>query len=196
MPQIEWPELPEGYEDQYGQIAPEVYQAAVAIWPRACRFALYALCDTGSAHSLLLKAAADVTRARFGAAATPPPAYLASYLFTAYEHLVLKERKNRERLEPLDSDSARLPESDEQSFIDEIEQKILLDQLISRMEPEMKWIYERLVLGYSYPEIAAELSRQTGNRTNPDGLRVRVFRYLARLAEQIQHEERQSDRTG
>ncbi|HWQ32518.1 MAG TPA: hypothetical protein VNQ79_06525 [Blastocatellia bacterium] len=190
MPQIEWPELPEGYEDQYGQIAPEVYQAAVAIWPRAYQFALYALRDPQSAHSLLLKAAADVTRARFNPPATLPPEHLASYLYTAFEHLVLKERKQRERLEPLESDSALLPESDDQNFIDEIEQKILLDQIMNRMEPEMKWIYERLILGYTYPEIAAELSRKSGKPVDPDGLRVRVFRYLEKLTQQIRSEER------
>ena len=41
----ELPPLKEGYEDEFGPIDPEVYQAARKIWPTAVRFGEFALHD-------------------------------------------------------------------------------------------------------------------------------------------------------
>ncbi|HEX8457776.1 MAG TPA: hypothetical protein VF656_10805 [Pyrinomonadaceae bacterium] len=65
-PAPEWGNLEAVYVDEFGPVAPDVYRAAGSIWRQAQEYASRVLNsdDHARARTLLMKAAAQVTRAR------------------------------------------------------------------------------------------------------------------------------------
>lgn len=89
-PEHELPPLQEGYEDEFGRIDPEVYQAAGAIWPAAANFGEFALHDRGLASNLMMKAAARVSET---IASGKSIENLKGYLLITFKRLVARERE-------------------------------------------------------------------------------------------------------
>jgi len=81
----QWPALDSGYEDEFGPIDLEVYQAAGEIWPNAAVFGEFALQDRDEAFSLMLKAVASVSSM---IASGTHIEHLKRYLNTTYKNLV------------------------------------------------------------------------------------------------------------
>jgi len=188
-PKIEWPVLEAGYQDQYGCINPKVYETAASLWPQAANFARFALHDTEAAHSLLMKAAASVTHT-INSARTDPIQNLSSYLFTSYKRLVIEEKRRQERLELVDPASLSEEVTWGENVVEEVERKILVKEIIQKMDPVMRETYEKLALGYSFREIAA-LRRESSS-----SVRMRFHRHLHQLIDKVKEEEKLLNQPG
>jgi hypothetical protein len=150
--QTTWPPLDAAYNDEFGLIEPEVYAAAGQLWLKGEKYALSTIGDGAAGLRLMVKAVALVSRKR----ATPGHAIenLSAYLFQTYKRLLLAEmeKQNGHRQRDLESYAA-LSESRLNADAEELERKILLQQIVVRMDGWMREIFELLTLGYSFEEI-------------------------------------------
>src|SRR2546428_13774684 len=90
------PEIATAYLDEWGAVAPEVYQEVVSLREQAESYARATLRNDDIGRTLLAKAAAMVTRALEDR--HEPITNLQAYLFQTYKRLVLAELdKERER---------------------------------------------------------------------------------------------------
>jgi RNA polymerase sigma factor (sigma-70 family) len=148
----EFPALDSCYNDEYGPIDLKVYEAARDIWPAAKGFGEFALQDRDAAFNLMLNAAARVT-ARL-ATGVPQIEHIKRYLFQTYKHLVGNEKAKRLRHEQ------PLRDFDESLTVDivaDLERKIMLRELFSRMSEDERTLALYLMFGYTYQEIAEEI---------------------------------------
>ena len=151
-----WPPLgDDGYSDEYGRIGPEIYETARQIWPEAERFAVLTLHDGAAGMTLSMKAAANVTRAY--ALRPDEIGSLKAYLFKTFKHLVLadmrKMRLHDELLTQAHPTSANLFNTS----AEELDKKILIEQLMSAMDVWTRKVFELRVVVYSFDEIGGEL---------------------------------------
>jgi RNA polymerase sigma factor (sigma-70 family) len=175
-----WLTIGQTYTDEFGAIDREVLEAAGQIWPQAERVALGALRDAQAGHDLMIKACALVTRRR--AAAPGSIENLPAYLYQTWRRLLLgeleKENRHRkqeaERLEPL------LPSSD--SPADDLDRKILIQQILRRMDAATRRIFLYRALGYTFEEIGAALG-QSG-----DVVRATFNKQIKKLTKQLASE--------
>src|SRR5262245_66242271 len=90
------PEIATAYQDEWGAVAPEVYQAAESLREQAESYARMVLGAEAEGRTLLAKAAATVTRALEDR--HEQIANLEAYLFQTYKRMVLDEaEKERAR---------------------------------------------------------------------------------------------------
>lgn len=156
---INWPLLPssdDAYNDEFGEIDADVYAAAGDLWPRAAGFARDQLGDESAGQRLLFKAAADVSRQKLSQ--TEPIRNLNAYLLKSFKRLVLAEVNRRRRDHGADGELEELPGP----AGDEVDDAILLDEILRRMKPDARRLFNLRTLGYSYEEIAQLL----GSRAN------------------------------
>jgi DNA-directed RNA polymerase specialized sigma24 family protein len=178
---INWPPLKGAYVDEFGSIDPDIYQAAGEIWISwAEKFAFRTIHDEHAGLRLLLKSAADVSRAR--ATQGEQIINLKAYLSIAYKRLVLErmERDNRHRerdRQVLDLSSSTNDEAD-------LNQKLLLQQLIQRMDAWTRQVFELLALGHSNEEIGAFFGMQA------NVVRSKYHKSLMKLKKQLEDETR------
>lgn len=171
-----WPALETGYVDEFGPVDPEVHRVAADLWPRAERVATELLADSGLGYRLLKRSVAIVS-------ALPPDRRAqirepAAYLFQTYKRLVLAELEKlngHRRHDAAAADILRPPAVDAA----ETERRILVAQLLRRMDPWSREIFENLALGYSFDEIGRVLGR------NPHVVRNRFRLALQRLASSV-----------
>lgn len=169
--QKEWPALDSSYTDVYGPIDIMVYDAAQEIWPRARAFGEFALQDADAAFSLMLKAVAAVS-ARLNSPDQPEISLLKPYLFRTYKNLVAAEKSERMRVQSLDE----LDKSSAVDLVADLERKILLRELFSRMSEEERNICTYVMFGYRHNEIADILGM------TPDAVRQKYSRLIRKLA--------------
>jgi hypothetical protein len=168
-----WPSLETGYVEEFGPVDPEVHRAAGDVWPRAEHVALDLLGDSGAGHRLLKRSVAAVSvlpRDR-----REKIRDLRGYLFQTYKRLVLAELEKMNGHRDHDVEAAEIlrPSSGNAS---EIERQILVAQLVHRMDPWAREVFENLTLGYSFDEIGKALG------SNPHVIRNRFRLALRRLA--------------
>lgn len=176
-----WPTLETAYTDEFGDIDPEVYAAAGRLWRQGERYALSALGDASTGLRLMLKAAAIVSRRR-----TLPDDHitnLSAYLFQTYKHLVLAELEKENGHRQREKDRQTEIEAISVSLAEDVDRKILIQQIIRRMDEWMREVFELLTLGHSFEEIG-KLRGQ-----NAHALRTKFNRHLKRLTKQIQSGE-------
>ena len=176
-PEHELPPLPplkEGYEDEFGQIDPQVYQAATETWPKAVRFGLFALHDEDLAFNLMIKAVANVSRS---IAEGTIIKHLNSYLLTTFKHLVIAERaKGLSRSEPL----SEAPEA-ATDIVADLDRMILAREIFSRLDNRDRTAIQLWMMGFSSEEIARILD------LNPATVRQRLGRLKIRLRKSLAH---------
>jgi DNA-directed RNA polymerase specialized sigma24 family protein len=128
----------------------------------------------------MLKAAAAVSRKR--AEPGPPIQNLQAYLFQTYKHLLLAEmeKENGHRQRDLERHFELTSASDADA--ETLERKILIQQVIRRMDEWMRAIFELLTLGYSFEEIG-RLRAENGH-----ALRSKFHKRLGRLAKELNKE--------
>ena len=165
------------WTDQYGTIAGEVYEAAERRWPQMESFARQTLGDPHTAQQLLMKACALVTRSL-----TNEPGHithLASYVEVTWKRLVLaelaKERKQQQHQAEIAQD-ARRSASDN---VQQIEQHILVQEIVARMDDWTRTVYEYQVLGHTFEEMSQPLG-QSGHV-----IRTKFGKKLKKLKQQI-----------
>ena len=164
--QISWPSLDAPYVDEFGCIDKDIHAAAGEIWSWAAAFATATLGDEASGQLALKKVCAKITEKR--AAGAIQIVTLKAYIQTAFKHEVLAQLK---RYRSADVDLSNEPND----YGLDMDQKILVEQILARMDPEDRRITELLILGYSFEEIA----RKDGMRSNV--IRSRHSKVLKRI---------------
>lgn len=173
----EWGAVEDRYADEFGLIAPDVYAASCRLWPQARKRAQRMLNDndTARAQTLLLKAAAQVTRAREGRC--DQILELDAYLFQAFKRVLLSEASkddNRRRFEQHAQLQAEL-----RGQAENVERRILLNEIIGLMDEWTRNVFEWLSLNYSFEEIGQHLG------ADPKVVRNRFHRQLARISRRL-----------
>lgn len=184
------PAIESDYLDEYGEIDREVYLAGTSIWPYACRFALKITTDEVRARDLMLRSIAKVSarkrdRADIG--------NLERYLLLVYKRIVLEDLRRSRRFEQLpavDNDAKY------QYQIVDLEQTILVREIILKLDSDTSDILEKLMLGFTFNEIAEQLNQRGNERLSPQVLRNKFRRRVLRLAQQIETQERACNGNG
>jgi DNA-directed RNA polymerase specialized sigma24 family protein len=175
-----WPPLDDSYTDEFGHIDADVYGIAGSVWPQAEAFANTALHDGAAGLRLMIKAVALVSRARLerGAQISNLPAYI----FRTYKRLVLASleiQNGHRKLEIAHTDPEPAAISDASASLDEL---ILIQQIIGRMDVWTRSVFELLTLGLTYDEIGEELGA-SGHVT-----RTKYSKRIKRLIKQLDAE--------
>lgn len=151
----EWGILEVAYTDEFGRVAPDVYASAGRLWQKAQSYTAQLLDnnDPARVRTLLIKSAAQVTRARDEKAHQIRE--LDGYLFQTFKNIVraeLEKANNRLRIEAEANLGAEL-----RGQVETVERRILLDDLVGRMDEWTRAVYEWLTLGYTFDEIGRQL---------------------------------------
>jgi RNA polymerase sigma factor (sigma-70 family) len=188
MPDSEttWPTIDFPYVDEFGSISSDVYQAAGELWPSAQRFALMTLHDAPAGIRLMMKAAARVSH-RLDEVGNQEIHDLKGYLFAVFKRMVLseleKEAGHLRAASLLEQETSR----DAEDLAQILERKILIDEVVQRMDPQTRRVFELLVLGYTFEEIAD----RTGVKANV--IRSRFSKRINRLTRSIRREIEDTD---
>jgi len=175
IPWPEWESLSPTFKNSQETINQDVYNAAGEIWPQAISLAVKADIDESLAYIAMMAAVVGVSR-------IPPESIelLSRYLFKAYRRQLFEHgRKMR-------SAEIAVPIEDYNLIDDhvarQIEQKILLEEIVARMDEETLQIYEKLILGHSFEQIA----RAQDEHANV--LRSRFSKRLKKIATEINYD--------
>lgn len=180
-PTPDWGTLEIGYTDEFGAVASDVYAAAGRVWRQARDYAARVLhdFDEARARTLLLKAAAQTTRARDEKLHRIDE--LDGYLFQTFKRVVLAELDkddNRRRFET----NSHL-ETEWHSQASNVERRILLGELVAAMDEWTRGVFEWLALDYSFDDIARHLGM------NVKVLRNRYNRHLTALKKKFRERD-------
>jgi DNA-directed RNA polymerase specialized sigma24 family protein len=170
-----WETLTSTFKDSFPAVEPEVYNTAGEVWQNALAFARTHGLDESDARAALM--AAVVTVSKVG---TEEIKSLSAYLFTSYERRILETLKKLNREASLDSIGHDVIV--DKAAANRIEEKVLLEEIVACMDLEMLTIYEGLVLGYSFEELAVK----HGKRAN--ALRSIFSKKLRRIADELNTE--------
>jgi DNA-directed RNA polymerase specialized sigma24 family protein len=173
--QTKWPPLAEAYLDVTGPIDADIYNAAGEIWPRAAAFAKSTLHDEPAGQITLQTVCARITAAR--SSGRIQIEHLKAYIFRAYEHEVLRQLQKQRLHDSLILDNYQSIE--ETGTDDDVEKKILIEQILARMDTPNRHVFELLALGYSFEEIG----RFLGKRSNK--LRSAFSKQLNKIKKEI-----------
>ena len=169
--QVPWPALDAPYVDEFGPIDKDVHKAAGELWRWAAAYAIATLGDEASGQLALKKVCAKITEKR--AAGAIQIVKLNAYIQTAFKHEVLAQLKHNR------STNVALSDEPITDYDLDIDQKILVEQILLRMNPEDRRITELLILGYSFEEIA----RKDRKRSNV--IRSRHSKLLKRIKREL-----------
>jgi hypothetical protein len=184
LPEREWPSIDSDYTDEYGQIQVEVYMAAGAIWEAARRFALITLQDSHTGSKLLFRAAVVVSLKWTELNVQIDD--LKAYLFQTYKHLVLDELRKENRRREIQAERRIELDSLSINITEDVDRKILLEQIVRRMDPWLRRVYELRCLGHDFDVIA----RSLGEKTNV--VRSKYSKRVTHLIKKIREETRQA----
>ena len=174
-----WPPIGEAYTDEFGPIAEDVYDCAGALWTRAESFSVNTLRDGPTGLRLLLKASALVTRARSEQLTRIDN--LPAYLFRTFKRLVLERLEIENGHRRLEAEFLLAPAAEESADPDE---KILVQQVMLRMDALTREVFELLLLGHTFEEIAEQYGR--GANT----LRATYSKRIKRLVRRVNAEHK------
>lgn len=182
---INWPPLDAVYNDEFGIVDAAIYDVAGELWPMAWRFTQAKLGDAASALQLMIKAVTIVSRRQAelqGGIENP-----AAFLRRTFERLVFSELQKRNRRRELEDKRQMelLPHADDTA--QNLDHKILIEQLYSHMDEWMKKAFELRVLEYSFEEMEEEF----GMKANL--IRSKYSKELKRLRQQIEEESREAE---
>jgi hypothetical protein len=104
---------------------------------------------------------------------------LSRFLFGIFKNKLRNFRRKKS-----EEDIAHYPDelSDHGSFAEHIDRRILVSEIVRGFNGEERYIFDRILLGYTFDEIAVEFSEKSGKPTSAVALRVRFHRAVARLA--------------
>lgn len=158
-PTPDWGTLAFGYTDEFGKVAPDVYETAGRVWRRARDFAQRVLqdADEARARTLLLKAASQVTRARDERGHHVNE--LDGYLLQTFKRIVLAESERDDNRRRFESEAGLGTEW--QSQASNVERRILLEEFVGMMDEWTRAVFQWLTLDYTFDEIARHLGMDT-----------------------------------
>lgn len=173
-----WPTYDCGYQDTEGYIDPDVYRTAGELWTQAKELAASELNDEADGISLMLKAAAYVTKRR--ESGSEPIENLKSYLFKVYQRLLWKYRERLRLTSPLDDELIEPFVATFEGAVNDpsksVERRILLQEICSRMDDWTLEVFQLLSVGHTFEEIALHLGTQSNQ------VRSKFSKRIMRLA--------------
>lgn len=170
---LNWPSLTSAYQDVFGEIDLDVYNVAGEIWQQGRTFARAKGIDDAIAHTAMLRAVAKVShRLRKPAPKLKTRGARKAYLFTAFRRCLSDETQTKVSLTKSPPDDVETL-ADDNNLADEIERKILLEEVVRHMDPKTRGIYERLTLGYSFEEIAGSMGTQANRLRSAFSKRIK-----------------------
>ncbi len=175
------PEIEEGFVDEFGAIDPDVYTEAQKIWPQAERLAEQMLFDGQLGLQLLMKAVARVTAARNSGTEITN---LRFYLLRSFKNLLLAELEKENGRGRLIQEHVRPDDTWRPGTEDELNRKILINELRLEMDDWMREVFDLMVLGYTFEELVPRL----GSASNV--IRSKFSKKLLRLSKSILHKTR------
>lgn len=184
---IDFPLIEAAYTEEFGEVNPKIYEIAKTLWITCAeRLAAECLYDSPKGLQLMLKAAARVSSAH-----QQNPARIENpraYLYRCYKNLLLaeleKENSHRKILENLQKTYENLSKNEE----DEINRKILINELRRQMDDWTREVFDYHTLGYTFEEMVPRY----GSAAN--AIRSRYSKNLARLARRINARLEEIDR--
>lgn len=174
-PILDLPEISCNYVDEFGEIDKAVYLAASSIWPYAHAYALRLTNDEEQARDLMLRAIALVSKRN----RSQTIGNMKGYLILVFKRCVWEEARRAKRFECFSINDLETLYDEANS---ELDRMILVKEIVAKMDIETASIFEKLILGYSFAEIALEC------QTSPTALRTKFRRRLGRLASHIKNE--------
>jgi DNA-directed RNA polymerase specialized sigma24 family protein len=172
-----WPAIESAYADEYGQIQLEVYMTAGAIREKVERFAQATLQDPQVGSRLLFRAAALVSLKM--ADGDTHIEDLKGYLFQTYKNLVLHELRKENRRKEIQTEHRNELDSLSINVAEDVDRKILLEQIVRHMDPWLRRVYEWRCLDYDFDLIAKSLGEKS------HVVRSKYSKKLMRLIKQI-----------
>ena len=157
----------------------DIYAAAGDIWPQAAALARTTIFDEAAGQISLLIVCARITAAR--SELRVQMRSLKSYIFRSYKHEILKQLQKRRFHEALAFNN---DESIQETRNDiDIDKKILLEQILARMDSNNLHVFRLLALGYSFEEIARDLGKHS------NVIRSAFSKQLQKIKKQLEGEQ-------
>jgi len=175
---LPWPHLSSAYTDEFGQIEADVYRAAGELWRLAETYSIKVLQDSQAGQRLLLRAVAIVSRVY---QERPDQINnLKAYLYRTFKRLVLDhlEKENGHRRLEIENLSKLVHPGDSTSA--DVERKILVQQIMRRMDAWMREVFELLMLGHTFEEIGPKFNQSAHL------IRTKFSKELSKLTKRIQ----------
>jgi hypothetical protein len=174
-------DVPDSYQDEFGEIDAEVLREARNIWRFSQKLVLKTLGDEAQGQVLMMRAVAEVSK-KFTAEQSTIE-HLPSYLFQTFRRLVFAESKKNLRHQELEE---KYFDSLEEFFQDDsvseeakVCRRILIEEIVVRMDIWTKNVYRYLELGYKYKDLVPHYGK-TANI-----IRATYSRKLKECAENI-----------
>jgi DNA-directed RNA polymerase specialized sigma24 family protein len=174
-PCVFWPSLDEGYTDEFGDICPEVYQAAGELWPQAESFINSKLHDPAAGMRLMFKAAAAVSRKLL----EDPDQIrdIKAYLWTTFKHEIYGAAEKENRYQPLEPEQQS--ENGAYTQSEALNDQILIEEVIAHMDEWTRKVFELRVLGYQFEDIGQML------KMRPNLLRSKFNKEVKKLSHKL-----------
>jgi RNA polymerase sigma factor (sigma-70 family) len=158
-----------------------VFEVAQSLIPAAGAFARRHQLDSETAHEAMIEAARRVVKALSSPQKPQKPIEnLPAYLFRIGQNLMLEEL-NRARHE-IQLDNEDLPVID--TAIETVERKILVSEIVRRMGPKARMIFNFRAKGLNYNEIA-EKFKDMGYKATGGSLRSELSKAAKRIKDEL-----------
>ena len=158
----------------------QVFEVALSLVPAAEAFARRHRLDSDTAHEMMMEAAKRVVELQGSTSGREPIKNLPAYLFSVGRNLMLAESKRKKDEVQID-DHHKLAANDTEP----IESRILISEIVRRMNPKVRAIFRYRTLGYSYDEIATRF-QEAGVRATGASLRSELSKASKRIAEELE----------
>ena len=110
---------------------------------------------------------------------------LSSYYLKVFENTVANFSKNKFENSNQSLDTNELEATNIKTNLDEVEMKILIKEVIRRMDTEMRFIFEMKLFGYEYSEIQCLYEKRFNTPITATNLRKKFDRGIKKLAVNI-----------
>ncbi|HEY8461972.1 MAG TPA: hypothetical protein VIM99_16405 [Blastocatellia bacterium] len=171
------PEIATAYQDEWGKVAPEVYQAVASLREQAESYARATLGAEDAGRTLMAKAAAIVTRVLEDD--HEPITNLQGYLFQTYRRLVHAELEKERARERVLAERASEVSQNGRDVSAELDQYILIEQLRMRMNHRTRLVFDLLALGHTFEEIGSMMGK------SGRAIRNNYYEQVARLKAEL-----------
>lgn len=184
--EITWPDLDSSYVDEFGFIDQAVYEVARKVWPAVVPSILRSLRDLHAGQTVMLKAAALVSRKLGDDSVSISNLY--GYLYRTFSRALRDEAEKEGKHAELNQVMLERDDVDYKQSDQSIHKRILIHQILERADPDTRSIFELLLLGHTLEEIA----KTRGMASNR--LRKNWSQEIRRLTAAINAEMREAER--
>lgn len=169
--------------------ASKVFEVARSLLPAAEALARRFRLDPDTAREAMMEAAKrvlELQQTERGEANPPKVRNLPAYLFTVYRNLMIAELRRQAKELTISDESVMPVVGMTADAVRSVENKILLSEIVQRMNAKSRAIFSYLVLGYSYKEIARRFEEDKGIRVTAATLRSEFSKAIARVTRELE----------